>query len=61
MPALARSRGEQQRPQRARDLAKAGIGEVTRALWPLLLAAIAALFVITYVPSLTTVVWRLAN
>ncbi|MBK6805633.1 MAG: TRAP transporter large permease [Betaproteobacteria bacterium] len=45
----------------AAKLAKAGIGEVTRALWPLLLAAIAALFVITYVPSLTTVVWRLAN
>ncbi len=45
----------------AAKLANAGIGEVTRALWPLLLAAIAALFVITYVPSLTTVVWRLAN
>ena len=45
----------------AAKLAKAGIGEVTRALWPLLLAAIAALFVITYVPSLTTVVWRIAN
>ncbi len=45
----------------AAKLAKAGIGEVTRALWPLLLAAIAALFVITYVPSLTNAVWRLAN
>ena len=45
----------------AAKLAKAGIGEITRALWPLLVAAIAALFVITYVPSLTTVVWRLVQ
>jgi carbonic anhydrase/acetyltransferase-like protein (isoleucine patch superfamily) len=45
----------------AAKLAKTGIGEITKALWPLLAAAIAALFVITYVPSLTTVVWRLVN
>jgi C4-dicarboxylate transporter DctM subunit len=45
----------------AAKLAKAGIGEITRELWPLLVAAIIVLFVITYVPSLTTVVWRLAN
>ena len=45
----------------AAKLAKAGIGEITRALWPLLVAAIAALLVITYVPSLTTVVWRLVQ
>lgn len=45
----------------AAKLAKAGIGEVTVALWPLLVASIAALLVITYVPSLTTVMWRLMN
>jgi C4-dicarboxylate transporter DctM subunit len=43
----------------AAKLAKAGIGEITRALTPLLLAAILALLVITYVPALTTVVWKL--
>jgi C4-dicarboxylate transporter DctM subunit len=43
----------------AAKLAGAGIGEITRALMPLLIAAIVALFIITYVPSLTTVVWRL--
>jgi C4-dicarboxylate transporter DctM subunit len=45
----------------AAKLAKAGIGEITKALLPLLVAAIVALFIITYVPSLTTVVWRLVN
>lgn len=45
----------------AAKLAKAGIGEITKALWPLLIVAVCALFVITYVPSLTTVVWRLVN
>jgi len=45
----------------AAKLAGAGIGEITRALWPLLVAAIAALFVITYVPSLTRVVWSLVQ
>ena len=45
----------------AAKLAGAGIGEITRALWPLLLASIAALFVITYVPSLTRVVWSLVQ
>jgi C4-dicarboxylate transporter, DctM subunit len=39
----------------AARLANAGIGEITRALWPLLAAAVAALLVITYVPSLTRV------
>jgi len=43
----------------AAKLAKAGIGEITRALWPLLAAAVVVLLLITYVPSLTTVVWRL--
>jgi len=43
----------------AAKLAGAGIGEITKALMPLLIAAIVALFIITYVPSLTTVVWRL--
>jgi C4-dicarboxylate transporter, DctM subunit len=43
----------------AAKLAKVGIGEITRALWPLLAAAIAVLMIITYVPSLTSVVWRL--
>jgi len=42
-------------------LAKAGIGEITRALWPLLAAAVAALLVITYVPSMTRVVWQLLS
>ena len=45
----------------AAKLAKAGIGEITRALWPLLAAAVVALMIITFVPSLTTVVWRLMN
>jgi C4-dicarboxylate transporter, DctM subunit len=43
----------------AAKLAKAGIGEITRALWPLLAASVVVLLLITYVPSLTTVVWRL--
>jgi C4-dicarboxylate transporter DctM subunit len=43
----------------AAKLAGAGIGEITRALMPLLIAAIIALFIITYVPSLTTVIPRL--
>ena len=45
----------------AAKLAKAGIGEITKALWPLLTAAIVVLLIITFVPSLTTVVWRLIN
>ena len=45
----------------AAKLAGAGIGEITKALWPLLTAAIVVLFIITYVPSMTTVVWRLMN
>jgi C4-dicarboxylate transporter DctM subunit len=43
----------------AARLAKAGIGEITRALWPLLAASLVVLALITYLPSLTTVVWRL--
>jgi C4-dicarboxylate transporter DctM subunit len=42
----------------AAKLAGAGIGEITKELWPLLVAAIAVLFIITYVPSMTTVVWQ---
>jgi len=45
----------------AAKLAGAGIGEITKQLWPLLVAAIVVLFIITYVPSMTTVVWRLMN
>ncbi|MGZ9031329.1 MAG: TRAP transporter large permease [Burkholderiaceae bacterium] len=45
----------------AAKLAGAGIGEITKALWPLLAAAVAALAVITYVPSMTRVVWQLLN
>ena len=45
----------------AAKLAKAGIGEITRALWPLFGAALVVLVIITYVPSLTTVVWRLVQ
>jgi C4-dicarboxylate transporter DctM subunit len=43
----------------AAKLAGAGIGEITRELWPLLVAAIVVLFIITFVPSMTTVVWQL--
>jgi C4-dicarboxylate transporter DctM subunit len=43
----------------AAKLAKVGIGEITKALWPLLAAALVVLMIITYVPSLTTVVWRM--
>jgi len=42
----------------AAKLAGAGIGEITKELWPLLTAAIVVLFIITYVPSMTTVVWQ---
>ncbi|MBK9675088.1 MAG: TRAP transporter large permease subunit [Betaproteobacteria bacterium] len=43
----------------AAKLAGAGIGEITRALYPLLLAAVVVLLIITYVPSMTSVVWKL--
>jgi C4-dicarboxylate transporter, DctM subunit len=43
----------------AAKLAGAGIGEITKALWPLLVAAIVVLLIITFVPSMTTVVWQL--
>jgi C4-dicarboxylate transporter DctM subunit len=42
----------------AAKLAGAGIGEITKALYPLLLAAVVVLFIITYVPSMTSVVWK---
>jgi len=45
----------------AAKLAGAGIGEITKELWPLLVAAIVVLFIITFVPSMTTVVWKLMN
>jgi len=43
----------------AAKLAGAGIGEITKALYPLLLAAVVVLFIITYVPSMTSVIWKL--
>ena len=43
----------------AAKLAGAGIGEITRALWPLLAAALVVLMLITFMPQLTTIVWRL--
>lgn len=43
----------------AAKLADAGIGEITKALWPLLIAAVAVLFVITYLPWSTSVIWRM--
>jgi C4-dicarboxylate transporter DctM subunit len=38
----------------AAKLAKAGIGEITRHLWPLMSATFAVILVVTYVPGLTT-------
>jgi C4-dicarboxylate transporter, DctM subunit len=38
----------------AAKLAKAGIGEITRHLWPLMSATFAVIVVVTYVPGLTT-------
>lgn len=43
----------------AAKLADAGIGEITKALWPLLIAAVAVLFMITYLPWSTSVIWRM--
>ena len=43
----------------AARLARAGIGEITRAIWPLLGASLVVLLVITYVPSLTRIIWQL--
>jgi C4-dicarboxylate transporter DctM subunit len=45
----------------AAKLADAGIGEITKALWPLLIAAVVVLFVITYLPWSTSVIWRMVN
>ena len=38
----------------AAKLAKAGIGEISRALWPLMTATVAVVLLVTYVPGLTT-------
>jgi C4-dicarboxylate transporter DctM subunit len=43
----------------AAKLAGAGIGEISKALYPLLAAAVVVLFIITYVPSMTSVIWKL--
>ena len=45
----------------AAKLAGAGIGEITKALWPLLIAAVVVLFGVTYVPWTTSVIWRMVN
>jgi C4-dicarboxylate transporter DctM subunit len=42
----------------AAKLAKVGIGEITKALWPLLAASLMVLLIITYVPALSSVVWK---
>jgi C4-dicarboxylate transporter DctM subunit len=42
----------------AAKLADAGIGAITRALLPLFLASLVVLLVITFVPALTSVVWK---
>jgi C4-dicarboxylate transporter, DctM subunit len=38
----------------AAKLAKAGIGEITRHLWPLMTATFTVVLLITYIPSLST-------
>jgi C4-dicarboxylate transporter DctM subunit len=43
----------------AASIAKAGIGAVSRHLIPLMVAAVFVLFIITYVPQLTQVIFRL--
>ena len=45
----------------AAKLAGAGIGEITKALWPLLAASVIVLFAVTYMPWSTSVIWRLIN
>ena len=37
----------------AAKLARAGIGEITKALWPLMGATFAVVLLVTYVPSLS--------
>jgi C4-dicarboxylate transporter DctM subunit len=37
----------------AAKLAKAGIGEITRALWPLMTATFAVVLLVTYIPQLS--------
>ena len=41
------------------SIAKAGIGPVSRHLIPLMAAAVVVLFIVTYVPELTQVIFRL--
>ena len=43
----------------AAKLAKVGIGEITRHLWPLMTATFAVVLLVTYVPSLSTWLPRL--
>ena len=43
----------------AAKLAGAGIGEITKALWPLLSAAFVVVLLVTYIPSLSTWLPRL--
>ena len=43
----------------AAKLADASIGDITKALVPLFAAALVALGIITYVPSMTSVVYKL--
>jgi len=43
----------------AASIAKAGIGQVSRHLIPMMAAAVVVLFIITYVPQLTQVIFRL--
>lgn len=38
----------------AAKLAKAGIGEITRHLWPLMAATFAVVLLVTYIPALST-------
>jgi C4-dicarboxylate transporter DctM subunit len=38
----------------AAKLAKAGIGEITKHLWPLMAATVSVVMLITYIPSLST-------
>ena len=45
----------------AAKLADAGIGEITKALWPLMTAAVIVLFAVTYLPWTTSVFWRLLH
>jgi C4-dicarboxylate transporter, DctM subunit len=43
----------------AAKLARASIGEITKALWPLMAATFAVLMLVTYIPALSTWLPRL--